>query len=380
MASEIGDTFAYVGSYTVENAVRDRFVTNAKGIEVFRVRGKDGVWEHVQTVEQLNPMYLLLCWERKVLYAASSDSNLVYAYRVDGETGALSLLNCQAVDGKSTLCLGLSGDGQYLVVGSISGHVACVRVEPDGSLGIVCDDFALPGKAGPLRDAQPWPRAHHSVFDPEGRYCYIVDKGKDTVDTYYVDPKSGKMTCVSSLQGRGGSCLRHIVFHPSGRFAYVNSEYIGTVLTCLWTPETGKLETIQILPTIPEDYVENYSLSSELELHPNGRFLYVSNRGHDSIAIFEVDPESGRLTTLGWQKVGNIPRYFVIEPGGRYLYVCNQGTGEICSFAINPETGMLKPVGEKIQTPTPVWLEFSGPIHARLAERKAGESWQGAKG
>ena len=113
-----------------------------------------------------------------------------YAYRADPQTGWLSLLNSRSVGGNSTLCLGLSGDGKHLVVGSISGHVACIRVEEDGRLGEVCDDFALPGEAGPLREAQPWPRAHHSVFDTDGTLCYIVDKGKDTVDTYRVMPKA----------------------------------------------------------------------------------------------------------------------------------------------------------------------------------------------
>lgn len=357
------DRFAYVGSYTVENKVRDRFVTDSKGIEVFRISGADGSWTHIQTVEQLNPMYLLFGAGQRTVYAACSDSNRIYAYGVDSRTGLLTLLNTQSVNGDSTLCLGMSGGGRYLVAGSISGDVACIELEEDGRLGRVCDDFKLPGEAGPLRGAQPWPRPHHSVFDPDGRFCYIVDKGRDAVNTYEVEPDSGRLRQIAELRTRPGSCARHIVFHPNRRFAYVNTEYIGTVLSCRWDPEKGTLETFQILPTIPEDYVENYSLSSEIAIHPSGKFLYVSNRGHDSLAIYRIDEETGKLTVLGWQKtLGTIPRFFAIEPGGRYLYICNQGDGAILSFRIDEETGMLKFTGQIIKTPTPVWLLLSGTV------------------
>lgn len=359
----MGDQFAYVGSYTVENKVRDRFVTNSKGIEVFRISGSDGAWSHIQTMEQLNPMYLMFGTGKRTLYAASSDSNQVYAYGIDRATGMLHLLNTQTVGGNSTLCLGISGDGRHLVVGSISGDMACIEIKTDGGLGRVCDDFKLPGEAGPLKGAQPWPRPHHSVFDPDGRFCYIVDKGKDTVGTYEIESGSGKLNGISELHTRPGSCARHIVFHPNRRFAYINTEYIGTVLSCHWEPEAGTLETFQILPTIPEDYVGNYSLSSEIEIHPNGRFLYVSNRGHDSLAIFRIDEVTGKLTALGWQKtLGSIPRYFSIEPGGNYLYICNQGDGEIKSFAIDGKTGLLTYTGQTIKTATPVWLLISGAV------------------
>lgn len=359
----MGDQFAYVGSYTVENKMKDRFVTNSKGIEVFRISGNDGSWSHIQTMKQLNPMYLIFGMGKRTLYAASSDSNQVYAYGIDRATGMLHLLNTQTVEGNSTLCLGISNDNLHLVVGSISGDVACIEIRTDGSLGRVCDDFKLPGEAGPLKGAQPWPRAHHSIFDPDGRFCYIVDKGKDMIGTYEIEPNSGKMRCISELYTRPGSCARHIVFHPNRRFAYINTEYIGTVLACRWESETGTLETFQILPTIPEDYVGNYSLSSEIEIHPNGRFLYISNRGHDSLAIYRIDEEEGTLTLLGWQEtLGTIPRYFTIEPGGKYLYVCNQGSGEIKTFAIDKNTGFLTYTGQSIKTATPVWLLLSGSV------------------
>ncbi len=356
--------FAYVGCYTAERVPPDRFVPAqgaAKGIRVFRV-GPAG-WELLQEVEQANPMYLLFGPKNRTLYAASSDTNRVWAYRVDPETGLLSVLNHQEIDGKSTLCLSLSPDGRYLIVGAMSGTMASIRLAEDGSLGQVCDQFSLPGERGPLRDEQPFPRPHHCPFDPQGRFCFVLDKGADAVDAYRLDPETGRLTLSGRLQTRPGSIPRHIAFHPDGNWAYLNTEHIGTVVSCRLEGETGQLVPFQILPTIPEDYVGNYSLSSEIWMHPNGRWLYVSNRGHDSIALFSVDGENGRLKTVGWQStLGEIPRYFAIEPGGRRLYACNQKSGEIREFSIDPSDGTLAFTGLTVETPTPVWLLFSGEV------------------
>ncbi|MGN0837614.1 MAG: lactonase family protein [Pyramidobacter sp.] len=357
--------FAYVGSYTTENKVGDRFVTDSKGIEVFSVDPANGSWKHLQTVEQLNPMYLLLDKEMKTLYAASSDSNLVYAYRINQDTGTLSPLNACQLQGKSTLCLGLSRDGSHLVVGSMSGHIASIKIADDGSFSAICDEFRLQDPPGPLTYAQPWARAHHSVFDEIQGFCYIVDKGCDAVHIEKLDMQTGKLTRVGILHTRPGECARHIVFHPNGRYAYINTEYIGTVISCRWNPSAGTLEPFQILPTPPENYVGNYSLSSEIQIHPSGKFLYVSNRGDNSIAEFSIDPVAGKLKSIGWVKTGGtIPRYFCIEPGGQFLYVCNQGSGNIKSFSINQDTGKLSFTGQTIKTATPVWLLLTGPISA----------------
>jgi len=362
---QAASTFVYVGSYTVERSQGDRFVPvqAAKGIRVFCVDPESGTWNLVQEIKQLNPMYLLWGKDKKTLYAASSDSNKVYAYRVCGTTGMLSLLGEQEIVGRSTLCLSVTKDYSFLIVGTISGAMASIRLNEDGSLGEVCDNFDLPGEPGPLRDEQPCPRPHHCPFDPDGKYCYVLDKGADLVRGYTVDRESGKMEQVSILQTRPGSIPRHIVFNTDGSRAYINTEHNCTVISCRRDRITGKLEAFQILPTIPEDFVGTYSLSSEIILHPSGKWLYVSNRGHNSIAIFSVDQESGRLTTVGWQStLGEIPRFFDIEPGGKFLCVANQKDSTIKIFRIDERTGMLSFTGRTIETPTPVWLLFSGPL------------------
>ena len=365
--SQSTSTFVYVGSYTVERSQGDRFVPAhaAKGIRVFCVDPESGAWNLVQEIEQLNPMYLLWGKDKKTLYAASSDSNKVYAYRVNGETGILSLLGEQSIVGKSTLCLSATKDYSFLIVGTISGAMASIRLREDGALGEVCDNFDLPGEPGPLRGEQPCPRPHHCPFDPDGKYCYVLDKGADLVRTYTVNSESGKMVQVSALRTRPGSIPRHIVFNAEGSLAYINTEHTCTVVSCKRDAETGGLEAFQILPTIPEDFVGNYSLSSEIILHPSGKWLYVSNRGHDSIAVFKVDQKSGRLTTVGWQHtLGEIPRFFDIELGGKFLCVANQKTGTIKIFSIDSQTGMLSFTGQTVETPTPVWLLFSSPLPA----------------
>ena len=363
--------FAYVGSYTVEREAHDRYVTNSKGIEVFSVNSETGEWVHIQTVEQLNPMYLLLDHKQQTLYATSSDSHLVYSYRRDSQNGMLTPLNNVEVEGLSTLCMDLSKTGKHLVVGAMSGHISSIEINADGSLGRICDEFRLLGDPGPLREAQPWPRPHHSVFDPVQNLCYIVDKGNDCVYTEYVDENTGKLKLLQTLQTRPGGCARHIVFHPNGRFAYINTEYIGTVIACRWDSARGLLMPFQILPTSPEDYVGNYCLSSEIQIHPSGRFLYVSNRGDNSIGIFSVNLETGKLKTFGWRKTGGtIPRYFCIAPRGKYLYVGNQGTGDIKSFAIDQKTGDLTYTGQNIRTSTPVWIIITDQINHILNSQK----------
>ena len=358
--------FVYVGSYTVERTPPDRFVPEqgaSKGIRVFRVEPITKEWKLVQEVEQLNPMYLLFGKGAETLYAASSDSNYVYAYRVDRETGLLSFLNRQQITGQSTLCLSATRGFTHLIVGAISGAMASISLCEDGALGNVCDQFNLPGERGPLRGEQPFPRPHHCPFDPLGRHCYVLDKGGDAVDVYDINRQTGKMALRARLQTRPGSIPRHIAFHPNGHFAYFNTESIGTVVSCRLEQPNGELIPFQILPTIPESYVGNYSLSSEIAVHPSGNWLYVSNRGHNSIAAFAIDPSSGALKSLGWQStLGEIPRYFAIEPGGRFLYVANQKSGTIKAFSIDLDTGLLSFSGQTVETPTPVWMLFSGSI------------------
>lgn len=364
--SEQRPVFVYVGSYTTERTPPDRFVPAqgaAKGIRVFRVDPVTLEWQLIQEAEQLNPMYLLFGKGQKTLYAASSDSSSVYAYRIDSNTGLLSPLNNQQIAGRSTLCLSATRNFTHLIVGAISGAIASISLCEDGSLGSVCDNFNLPGERGPLRDEQPCPRPHHCPFDLLGEHCYVLDKGGDAVDIYNVDCQTGKMELHARLLTRPGSIPRHIAFHPNGRFAYINTEHIGTVISCRIEQPGGDLTPFQILPTIPEDYVGNYSLSSEIAVHPSGKWLYVSNRGHNSIAVFSIDPFSGTLKILGWQStLGEIPRYFSIEPGGRFLYAANQKSGTIQVFSIDLKTGLLSFSGQTVKTPTPVWMLFSGPI------------------
>lgn len=360
--------YAYVGTYTTENYKNNRNA-HGKGIYVFRVE-KNGTWTLLQVMEGLNPAVLAFGRDQKYLYSVNTNSGDCSAYQRDEQTGLLTCLNRQKTPGENVMVMSVSPQGDCLISADKVGLVACLPIGEDGKLQKPFGGFVLPGQKGPLNEkVQPHSRPHHVPFSPDGRYILIADKGLDLVHSYRVDIAKQCFEEVQHLACRPASCPRHITFHPNGRLAYVNTEYTSTVIACHYDPEEGTLEPFQIVPSLPDDYVAVKNTTSEIMVGNGGKNLYISNRGMNSIGVFSIDCETGRLSPVQWVSTRGVkPRFFTIEPNGRYLYVGNQMSDTIVEFRIDPLTGCLKETGNVIHTPVPVWILFSEGIPLRNPE------------
>ncbi|MBM3606328.1 MAG: lactonase family protein, partial [Alphaproteobacteria bacterium] len=212
---------------------------------------------------------------------------------------------------------------------------------------------------GPHRVEQPFPKPHQVEFDPSGRFVAVPDKGLDQVLVYEIDAAAGKLKAVGQpSQAREGAGPRHIAFHPSGQSAYVINELDSTVTAYRFDSETGQLEPFQRLSSLPDSFTGN-SRASEIAVSPDGRFVYASNRGYDSIAIFSIDPENWQLTSAGWQNSeGRTPRFFAIDPNYQRLLVANEDTDTIVPFEIDRSDGSLRKSGDAVQVGSPVCIIF----------------------
>jgi 6-phosphogluconolactonase (cycloisomerase 2 family) len=347
--------YAYVGARTTKER-------NARGngINVFRVDAKTGAWTHVQLVGDLvNPSFLAFDRSGKFLYTIHGDLSDITSFSINEETGELTQINRQSTEGKNPVHLAIDPTNRFVVVANhITSSLALLTREPDGSLGPVIDLVTLEGEIGPHRAEQPFPKPHQVEFDPSGKYIAVPDKGLDLVFTYEIDAAGKLRASTEPAQAREGAGPRHVAFHPSGGLAYVINELDSTVTAYRFSPETGALEPFQRLTALPDTFTGN-SRASEIAVSPDGRFVYASNRGHDSIAIFAAEEGSGRLTPAGWQASGGrTPRFFAIDPNYQRLLVANEDTDTIVSFDIDRSDGSLRPVGEPVKIGSPVCIVF----------------------
>jgi 6-phosphogluconolactonase (cycloisomerase 2 family) len=222
------------------------------------------------------------------------------------------------------------------------------------------DLVRLEGKIGPHRVEQPFAKPHQVEFDPSGRFIVVPDKGLDVVFVYRLDPSAKKLVPVGTpAQARESSGPRHVAFSPDGRAAYVINELDSTVTAYRFDVATGALAPFQIVSSLPDTFTGN-SRASEIGVSPDGRFVYASNRGYDSIAIFAVDPQTRRLSPVGWQESdGRTPRFFAVDPAGRFLFAANEDSDAIVSFAIDRQNGMLQRSGEPVRIGSPVCVLFT---------------------
>ena len=315
--------------------------------------------------EVVNPSFLAIHPSRKFLYAVSEISLLdgqttggVSGFAIDRSSGQLKLLNQQSSQGAGPCHLSVDATGSVVVVANYGGgSVASLPVSADGRLGPAASAIQHEGHSiDPGR--QEGPHAHSINIDPENRFAVAADLGLDKVLIYRLDAKAATLAPHDppSVSVAGGSGPRHFAFHPSGRFAYVINEMANTVTA--FSYEAGTLKELQTIGTLPADFSEA-SYTSEVQVHPSGKFLYGSNRGHDSIAIFAIDQETGRLTAAGHQSTGGkAPRNFGIDPTGAYLLAANQASNNVVVFRIDGETGGLTPTGQEIRVVSPVCVKF----------------------
>lgn len=349
----------YVGTYTGPKS---------KGIYSFVMDTADGQLKPEGLAgESASPAYLTVHPSGRFLYAANEldsfagkKSGAVSAFAVAEKTGKLTLLNQQPSGGRGPCHIAVDPAGKSVLVANYSsGSVASFPISADGKLGEATATIQHTG-SGPDRGRQEGPHAHSINVDAASRFAVAADLGADKLFVYRFDPAKGTLTVNDPPAGSvaPGSGPRHFAFHPDGRHAYVINELTSTVVAFDYDAKAGTLREIQTLSALPADW-SGKSWAAHILVHPSGRFLYASNRGHDSIAIFAIDEKTGRLAVVGHEPTqGKNPRNFGIDPSGIWLLVANQNADSLVLFRINPKTGRLEDRGFKAEAPSPVCVRF----------------------
>lgn len=314
--------------------------------------------------ELINPSYLALNSAGDRLYTVHGDRTEVSSFIRDPMTGSLEWLNTQSTLGKNPVHLALDPTGRNLLVANhIGASLAILPIHAEGSLGAVTQLMSLSGEPGPHRTEQPHAKPHFNPFSPDGRFLVVPDKGLDGI--FVIPYKEGQLKereC-RLIKSREGAGPRHLVFHPNTQFAYCINELDSTVTTYKWDAQRGTLQAQQIIPTLPQNYTGN-NRAAAIVISNDGQRLYASNRGHDSIAAFEIHSETGWLTPITHQRThGRTPRFICLSPDNRFLLALNEDSDTIETFAVHADSKGAEHLEHRperrIQTGSPVCLVFA---------------------
>lgn len=318
--------------------------------------------------EAVNPSFLAIHPTKKFLYAVGEIDNFdgkktggVSAFSIDPKSGMLKLINQHSSGGAGPCHLVVDGTGKNVLVANYGGgSVACLPINEDGSLREATSFIQHQGSSiDPKR--QQGPHAHSINVDANNRFAMAADLGLDKVLVYRLDAERGLLApndppAVATPPGGGP---RHFAFHPSGKYAYTNNEMGSSVTALSYDADSGVLKELNTVTTLPTGASAEGNSTAEVRVHPNGRFVYVSNRGNNSIAIFEVDSSSGRIKPVGHASSGGkIPRNFNLDPSGEFLLAANQDSDNVVVYRVNSETGQLTPTGSEISVVAPVCVRF----------------------
>jgi 6-phosphogluconolactonase len=353
-----GQYLMYVGTYTGPES---------KGIYAYRFDARTGEVTPLGLAgEAKNPSFLAIHPNRKFLYAVGESADggawggSVSAFSLDRATGKLTFLNSASSGGKGPCHLVVDKTGRNLVVANYgSGASAVVPIKADGRLGEPSSTIQHSGSSVD-RARQQGPHAHSANLSPDNRFAFVADLGLDKVLVYKFDAAKGVITpnAPPFATVAPGSGPRHFAFHPSGKFAYVINEMGSTMTAFAYDAAGGVLTSLQTISTLPEGF-SGKSYCAEVVAHPSGKFLYGSNRGHNSISVFAIDPVKGTLTAVEQTLTGGKwPRNFNIDPTGAYLFAANEQSNDIFLFRIDPATGRLKPTGKRLEVGKPVCIKF----------------------
>jgi 6-phosphogluconolactonase len=344
----------YIGTNT-----RD---TDSRGIYSGLLDTDTGALSGVQlAAEALNPSFLALAPDGKTLYAAlEASGGAVGAFRVETD-GKLSTLNSAPSGGAGACHVSVDHAGRHVLVANYGGgNVSVLKIAPDGSLGASTAFVQFSG-SGPLPSRQKKSYAHAIYPDATDDFVYACDLGADKVWSFQFDKEAGTLTATPQGAGRvpPGSGPRHLAIHPNGRFAYANNEMGLTVTAFDRDPATGELTTKDTVGTSEKLTAPAEGVTtSEIVCHPNGKWLYVSSRGDDVIAVYAI-AEDGSLTLLENAPAGvQIPRGMGLDPSGRWLVVGGQKDNRLTALKIDPATGKLTPGGQTVEAPAPVCIVF----------------------
>lgn len=362
MANSDSRLSLYVGTYTSGS--------KSKGIYLIKFDPAMGNLSEPNLVAATEePSFLAISRDRKYLYAANEtlkyegkDSGYVSSFGIDHKTGGLKFLNRQPSHGAAPCHISITDKGDLVLVANyLGGNVAAFPTDTDGTLKPASDIKQHLGK-GPNKDRQEAPHAHSVILDKTNSFVFVNDLGIDRVVTYRLDSKGGKLVETGeSYSSKPGAGPRHFKFHPNDKFAFLNNELDMTVSSLAFDVQSGRLTELNTLSTLPEGYKGTNDSVADLHVSPDGRFVYVSNRGHDSIASYSIDEKSGKLTSFDFVKTsGKAPRNFAIDPSGNFLLAANQNSDSITVFKIEKKTEKLTATGTSAEVPKPVCLIFNG--------------------
>ena len=349
-----GALTVYVGSYTGPKS---------KGIYMMKMDPATGKLSEPEVAAELaSPSFLTIDASRNFLYAVSEENQgVISAYSIAPATGKLTLLNKQPSGGSAACFVGLDPAGKVALVANYgSGTLESLQIGEDGTLSAPVSTIQHSGKVADLK-RQGGPHAHSINVDAAGRFALAADLGLDKIFVYKLDSSTGKLTPndppFATLAPRSGP--RHLAFHPNGKFAYVINEIALTVTAFAYDADKGSLSELQTIGTVAPSEVRDENSCAEVQVHPSGKFLYGSNRGPNTIAIFAIDQETGKLTAAGHQSTGGkTPRNFRMDPAGNFLLAANQDSDSVVVFKIDTATGGLTPTGQSVKIGSPVCVKF----------------------
>ncbi len=356
--------FVYIGCRTT----RERHA-RGRGIGVFAMDDATGALTPVQVVEGLvNPSFLTLAADGRHLYTVHGDRSEATAFRVQAD-GRLQVLRTTDTGGRNPVHLALDAEGRHLVVANhLSSNVVVMPVLADGTLGAPTQVVELTGEPGPHRIEQPFAKPHQVVFDRSGRHLAVPDKGLDKVFVYAMI--DGRLTpaTVPWTASREGAGPRHAVFHPQGEHAYAVNELDSTVTAYRVAAATGAWTPIQVSPTLDARFTGN-SRAAAIVMDSAGRFVYASNRGSDSIAVFAVQADGTLGAPRHVASGGRTPRCLAMAPGDRWLYALNEDSDTVVVFAIDADSGVPVATGHVTAFESPVCLVFSPDVQRAVPSR-----------
>jgi len=354
----------FVGTYTEKES---------KGIYAYRFDAASSELTPLGiAAEASNPSFLAIDPSHRFLYAVNevqeykdANSGVVSAFAIDRlkgdrQTGKVQLLNAVASRGADPCYIAFDKTGKYALVANYTGgSVAVFPVQPDGHIG-ESSAFVQHVGSSVNRERQEGPHAHWIETTPDNRFAIAVDLGLDELLVYRFDAKTGSLTPNNPPYAKldPGAGPRHLAFHPNGKFAYVVNELQSSITAFAYDASRGTLHKLKTVSTLPKNFLGNND-TAEIKVHPGGKFLFASNRGHDTIAVFSIDSKTGALTLADhFPTQGKTPRNFEIDPTGKLLFVANQDTNNIAVFQIDSNNGRLTLTKQTLQVPSPVCLKF----------------------
>jgi len=364
------EPLVFVGTYTekILFGTGQIFKGQGEGIHIFSLDPATGSLSPLHMAKGIkNPSYLDFHPNRRFLYAVNElksyngeATGTLSAFTLDPHDGRLEFINRVATHGTDPCHVTVDGTGKYALVANYSsGNVAVLPIRDDGGLEEPSHVIQHRGSSlDPVR--QSGPHAHSVILDATNHFAYVPDLGLDRLMIYRLDAEGGKLKPHEQrcFETRPGAGPRHFVFHPGNSYAYLINELDSTIMSLDYDRQRGTLKEIQTVPALPASFRGN-NTCADILVDPSGRFLYGSNRGHDSIAIYRIDLSSGELSPVGHESTrGKTPRSFTIDPSGTFLFAANQDSNSVVCFRIDRQSGRLTPDGQTTSVPTPVCVKI----------------------